>query len=298
MQAQAADGDIHLLAIGVCPPYRKHIPVDVCRRSIRHITKNVMGNLEIRQENIKVLLDEESTGRNFLQTLAAYKENLSGNDRLIVYMLLHGDAFHLWADHYRSNAVVSEVNQTFVQPDEDILVFWTRNEPTVPALALAQKDWLTATEVADALDAVDAEVALLLDSCSSGLFFRKMADRALKVDNLDFIMTSAGPQQGANFDAGFQMSLFARELGDAISLPDVRNFGQAVEHARMTTVLHATAQCTDLLMTPEEFKVTYPALPVPAERTSDGQVSPALWSCVQVPTFVDLSGKVSDLTIK
>ncbi len=297
-KAQQAEGEIHMLAVGVCPPYRKHIPVDVCRHSVKHMTKNVLGNLNIKEDNIKVLLDADSTGNNFLQTLSDYKETLTKNDQLIVYLLLHGDAFHVWSEYYRPTGIVAEVSQTFVPPNEDILVFWTREEPSVPALALAQKDWLTAADVAEALDAVDAEVALILDSCSSGLFFQKLAEKALKVDNIDFVLTSSGPQQVSNFDPAVQISLFARELGNAISLPYVRNLGQAVEHARMTTVLHATAQCTDLLVTPEVFKVMFPALPVPTVRTSDGKVTPALWSCVQVPNVVDLTGKVSGLTIE
>lgn len=295
--ASAEEGALHLLAVGVCPPYRKHIPVEVCRNSVNTIAKNVKENLKIEPDNIKVLLDEQTTGKNFLATLDNYKKTLKANDRLIVYMLLHGDAFHLWADSYDHAGVVGQVNETFVPPNEDILVFWTQEEPTVPALALAEKDWLTAAEVASELDAIEAQVALILDSCSSGLFFQRMADKALEVDNIDFMLTSAGAEQVSNFDTAVRISLFARELGDAINLPYVRNLGQAIEHARMTTVLHATAQCTDLLVKADQFKIMFPKLPIPSVQTADGKVTPALWSCAQVPSVVDLKGKVSALQI-
>lgn len=291
------EGELHFLAVGVCPPYRKLIPVEVCRKSVDRVVTNIKENLSIDPDNITILLDEKSTGPNFLATMEDYRKKLSSNDRLMVYLLLHGDAFDLWQSYYKPTGAVEQINRGFVRPEEDIMVFWTRNEPSVPALALAEKHWLTASEIAQALDSLDAQVGLILDSCSSGLYFQRLTDRALGADNIDFVLTSAGTEQFSNFDPDVHISLFAREFGAAIDLPYVRTLGQAIEHARMTTVLHAAAQCTDFLIDGDAFRLLFPHLPVPNVQTSDGKVTPAQWACVQVPNVVDLSGKVSALQI-
>ncbi|MBC6416933.1 MAG: hypothetical protein GDA47_03870, partial [Rhodospirillales bacterium] len=133
ISGREAAGDVHLLAVAVCPPYRTSIPVEVCRKSARAITENLDGRMGIESQNIKTLLDEDSTAGNFLVTLEHYAERLQPNDRLIVYLLLHGDPFHLWANYYQPQGIVAELNKSFLDPQEDILVFWTEQEPTIPA---------------------------------------------------------------------------------------------------------------------------------------------------------------------
>jgi hypothetical protein len=299
-RASAQTGEspgLHLLIVSVCPPYRKAIPVEVCRNSAKKISDSFAKNLGFDPQNIHVLVDEASTGAGFLNTLENLKQTVSANDRIIVYLQLHGDAFHLWANYYRPTPAIQAANQAFIKPDEDILVFWTAQEPSIPAIAIAQKDWLTADEVVDALDSIEANVSLILDSCSSGLFFAALTREALASESVDYILTSAGAEQVSNFDDATTVSIFARELSESIDLPTVRSFGEAVEHARLTTVLSATAKCSKIIIKPDDFELIFPHLSLPSERTFDGKVVPPLWYCAQVPSVVDLSGQTSALTV-
>jgi len=293
ISGREAAGDVHLLAVAVCPPYRSSIPVEVCRNSARAITENLDGRMGIESQNIETLVDEDSTAGNFLATLEHYAERLQPNDRLIVYLLLHGDPFHLWANYYQPQGIVAELNKSFLDPQEDILVFWTEREPTVPALAIAQQQWLTASKVSAALGAIDADVALMLDSCSSSLFFQTLTRAIMAGGHIDYILTTAGSQQTAGMDQANTITLFAREFGNSIDLPYVTNFGQAVDRARMTTAMHAMAGCADAVLDADSFRQLYPQIPVPSVRTHKGEVAVPLWSCAQVPSVVDLSGKLS-----
>ena len=300
-QSASARGDgvevLHLVAVGVCPPYRKKIPVAVCRESAKLVSDGLSKRLNIAKENVFTLFDEASTAQNVLKTLAEVNAKADADDRVIVYLQLHGDAFHLWSDYYRPSAAIVSASRTIVSPSEDILVFWTREEPTIPAIALAQSDWMTAQAMADALDGFDAKVSLLLDSCSSGLFFRSLANASFQSDNIDFVATSSGADQSSLFDEALTVTLFAREISDSIDLPTIRTFGEALDQARITTALAATAQCMKMDIHPQDYHYLYPNLPVPSEIGADGKVNLPMWSCAQVPNVVDLTGETSALPI-
>lgn len=92
--------------------------------------------------------------------------------------------------------------------------------------------------------------------------------------------------------------MFARELSESIDLPSVHTFGEAVERARITTVLNATAKCSKTIIEPDEFRLIFPHLAVPAERTPGGQVALPLWFCAQVPSVIDLSGETSAIAVR
>lgn len=295
--AQASNGTeagkTYLLAIGVCPPYRKTIPVEVCRNAVKAIVDNVPHALGIAKENVISLTDEQSTGRNVLATLDKLSRKVTENDRLILYIILHGDAFYQWADSYRPSDVVKSINEAYFEPTEDIMVFWTQDEPTVPALALAQKDWMTVADFGAALDKIPGRVALILDSCSSGLFFSSFHEHAKGEPKIDYILTSSGPEQASNFDEAISIPLFASQLRDSLNMPTNDTFGEAVEQARMTTVLHATGLCMLQTFPADAYPLLFPTHPTPSARTHDGEVTPPLWYCAQVPTVVDYSGEMS-----
>lgn len=293
-QASAgAEGKTHLLAIGVCPPYREHIPVEVCSNGVKAIVDEMPHALGIAEENVTSLTDEQTTGRNVLATIDKLSEEVADNDRLILYLILHGDAFYQWAESYRPDDVVRSINEAYFEPTQDIMVFWTKDEPSVPALALAQKDWMTVAEFGAALEKIPGKIALILDSCSSGLFFSSFHEHAKGEPKIDFVLTSAGAEQASNFDEGITIPLFASQLRDSLNMPTIRTFGEAVAHARMATVLHATGLCSLQTVPADAYPQLFPTLPPPSARTHDGLVVPPLWYCAQVPTVVDYSGEMS-----
>jgi hypothetical protein len=297
LSAATGAGKTYLLAVGICPPYRSDIPTEACDAGVDQIAQNLGDAFDIAPENIVRLTGAKATGTSFLSTLSTLGERLKEDDRLILYLIAHGDTFGQWAGYYGGGTAVAEISQSFFRPDDYVLVFWTQDEPTVPALALAQKDWLTVDEIVEAVEALPARVALILDSCSSGRTFTGFHLGTREFEQIDFVLASAGSEQISNLSPAKTMPLFTEELVNAIDLPSVDTFGEAVAHAQMTTVLRATALCSALTLTPATFAQVFPGVRVPVEATHDGLVSPPLWLCSQVPSVADFSGEMSDMPL-
>jgi SpoU rRNA methylase family enzyme len=189
------------------------------------------------------------------------------------------------------------INRRLHDREEYVLVFWTKEEPTVPALSLAQKEWLTVDEVVDAIDALPAKVALILESCSSGKMFTGFHLNAQHSERIDYVLVSAGAEQISNLNDAKTIPIFTASLTNALDLPMVDTFGEAVSHARMITTLRAAARCATMIMPQKVFSLIFPGKTVPNEITHDGMVSPPLWMCAQVPSVADFSGDMSGKTI-
>jgi hypothetical protein len=285
-------GKTHLLAVGICPPYRHDIPVEVCRNAVKAVVKEVGEALTIPKDNVVALVDEQATGPGFLAALADLGKRLTADDRLVLYLNAHGDSFGLWADYYGAPGPIAAVNAQYDREDY-VLVFWTKEDPAVPALSLMQKEWLTVEEVVDAIEALPAKVALILESCSSGKTFAGFHIAARDSERIDYMLLSAGPEQISNLNSGLTIPLFTEAFTQALDLPMVDTFGEAVGHARMTTVLHATALCATMTVPQKSFSLIFPGMKVPNVTTHGGDVSPPLWMCAQVPSVADFTGVMS-----
>ena len=295
--AETPAGKTYLLAVGICPPYRHDIEVVVCKNAVDAVVKEFGEALGIAKEDIIALVDEQATGPGFLAALADLGKRLTSADRLVLYLNAHGDNFGLWADYYAASGPIGEINQRFHDREDYVLVFWTKEEPAVPALALAQKEWLTVDEVVDAIEALPAKVALILESCSSGRTFAGFHLNAQDSERIDFVLVSAGAEQVSNLNSAKTIPLFTETLTNALDLPMVDTLGEAVSHARMATVLQATALCATMTIPQKIFTLVFPGMPVPNEVTHDGMVSPPLWMCAQVPSVADFSGEMSLRTL-
>jgi len=295
-------GTTYLLAIGVCPPYRVHIPEEICQNAVKAISDKFPDALGIDAGNVISMTNAEATGPKVLEQLSKLSQTLGASDRLIVYVILHGDAFILWANYYQSKipardkaakAAVAAINENHSAKGDDVLVFWTESEPTVPALALAEKDWLSVAEFVSALDEISGNVAFIIDSCSSNRYFSSLHNEMKVRSKIDFVLASAGSEQISNFNEAKTMPLFTSQLLDALNLPTVGTFGQAIAYSRVTTVLHAAAQCSMMTIPAKNYRAAFPTLDVPAQKTHDDQVSPPLWYCAQVPVSVDYTGDMT-----
>jgi len=291
--AEAKVGKTYLLAIGICPPYRHDIPVVVCKNAVDAVVKELGEALGIAKNDTVALVDEKSTGPGFLAAIADLGKRLTADDRLVFYLIAHGDSFGLWSDYYGAPGPIAQINQRFYDRDEYVLVFWTKEDPTVPALSLARKEWLTVDEVVDAVAALPAKVALILESCSSGRIFAGFHLNAKQSERIDYVLVSAGGEQISNLNDGKTIPLFTESLTYALDLPLVQTLGDAVSHARMITTLRATARCATMTMPQKVFSLIFPGQTVPNEITHDGMVSPPLWMCAQVPSVADFSGDMS-----
>jgi hypothetical protein len=295
-RAAEGDGEVHLLAIGICPPYRRGISVEVCSNTVEELAVAAKGAGLVTAERTTLLTDEEATGPNVLATLSALSERLDRDDRLLLYVVAHGGTFGDWAAAYENDRLdLSRVTAGIVDPEDYVMAFWTREEPRVPALAIAERAWLTASTFLENIAQVPARVSLVLDSCDSGHafeFFKREHDEAGRID---FLATSSMSVQLSNIDG--EHSLFGGELARAIGHPRARSLGEAFAHAATATVLKASAMCGSLRVHVDQWPRLFPDRPPPAARNADGFVSVPRWACTQVPTIVDTTGETSALPL-
>ncbi len=287
-------GQVYLLAVGICPPYRTDIPVSVCSNGVKAVADSFGEALDIDTANIVTLHDEQATARNFLRVLADLGERLTSRDRLILYLNGHGDSFSQWARYYGQGGVIAEINDRYTDPNADLVVFWTKEQPTVPALALANEDWLTVADIVDAIVELPGRVALILESCSSGRVFDSFHRHARQAERIDYIVASSGSEQLSNINSGQTMPLFTEQLTGALDMPMVRDFGAAVELARIMTVQMAVAICATQTVPKDMFTGMYPGLTVPSAVDQEGSVLMPLWACGQVPSVADLTGNMTN----
>ena len=140
-------------------------------------------------------------------------------------------------------------------------------------------------------------MSLILKSCSSGRTFAGFHLNTQDSERIDYVLVSAGAEQIANLDSAKTIPLFTEALTDALDLPMVDTFGEAVSQARMSTVLQATALCSTMTIPQKTFELVFPGMTVPNAVTHDGMVSPPLWMCSQVPSVADFSGEMSGRTL-
>ena len=281
----------HLLAVGVVR-LRQDFPSAVCKTAVDAVVANFSDALGIGKTDIVALTDKDATGAGFLAALADLRTRLTAADRLIVYNA-HGDTFGLWSGYYGASGAIGEINARFYDPDEYILVFWTKDEPTVPALALAQKDWLTVEEVVDAIDALPAKVALILNSWFERPRLQQHASRCegVPVDRLRACL--GGLRADLQHQPRAHHAALHRAAGQRSQSADGQRVRPGGRACAQTTVLQAAALCSTMIIPVATFAQMFPGVPVPAEATHDKMVSPPMWLCVQVPSVADFSGKMS-----
>lgn len=289
--------EVHLLAIGICPPYRQAIPVELCTDTVEGLAAAARRSGLVTAERTTLLVEDDASGPNVLDTLASLSERLDDNDRLILYVVAHGGTFGAWAAAYENNRLdLSRVRARLVDPKDYVMAFWTREEPRVPELAIAENAWLTARTFLHAVAQVPARVSLVLDSCDSGHVFEFFKREHDDIGEIDFLATSSTSLQLSNTDGG--RSLFGGELAKALGHPQARTFGEAFAHAATATVLKASAMCASLRIHTDQWPRLFPNRPAPAARNADGFVSVPRWACTQIPTIVDATGETSALLLE
>ena len=193
----------HLMAIGICPPW-KSVDTGACDRSVGAMTTALTARLGIQQSNVTSLVNAAATNAG-LQAAFAELGALGPNDRLIIYANLHSGAIDPAAE---------------AGPDNDVFVLWTQDRPAAVPFAIAEGDWIMASDFAGWVHALAAgEVILILDACESGavspLFIH--AHPQNDEDRPEAVIVSASADQFANFTADQSIALFTQQLAQTIA---------------------------------------------------------------------------------
>ena len=218
----------HLVAIGICPPW-KPVDTQACRRSVDAIEAALVERLGIDDRNVTTLVNAAATTEG-LKAVFAGLSGLGADDRLIIYANMHAGALDPTAQ---------------VGPDNDLFVLWTKEKPAAVRFAVAEGDWIMASDFAGWVHALAAgEVIFILDACESGavtpLFIE--AHPLNDATRAEAVIVSAAASQFANFAADRSIALYSQQLAQSIAVGR-GTFQQAADLAASQTHTAAIAIC-------------------------------------------------------
>ena len=191
------------MAIGICPPWKPQDP-EACRRSVDAVEAALSARLGIADKNVTTLLNAAATTEG-LKAAFAGLSGLGPNDRLIIFANLHAGGLDPTAQ---------------VGPDNDVFVLWTRDKPAALQFAVAEGDWIMASDFAAWVHALPVgEVILILDACESGAVTPLFIDAHPSDDGSrpEAVIVSASADQFANFASDKSVALYSQQLAQTLA---------------------------------------------------------------------------------
>ena len=240
--AAASDRRTHLLAVGICPPWKTGGQTSpACANNVAAIKKAIGPALGVNDADAHTLLDAEATYSGLDGALDRIATRAGPSDRVVLYFSVHGGALHQVAD-YRSELQHSGTFEPI--HDTGVLMLWTLEQPFTTVSALEAKQWISGSDLARMIDRIEAaKLIILLDSCNAAIEFDAFAslDTATEKQRRA-IVASARSWQFANFDRSGSMALFTSNLAPAISAA-ASSFAEAIEAAADKTRADAKTLC-------------------------------------------------------
>lgn len=218
----------HLMAIGICPPWKQQ-DAEACSRSVGVMETALAARLGIENENVTTLVNAAATTAG-LKAAFADLSGLGSNDRLIIYANLHAGALDPTAE---------------AGPDNDVFVLWTKKKPVAVPFAIAEGEWIMASDFAGWVHALAAgEVIFILDACESGAVLPLFIEAHPQNNAIrpEAVIVSAAADQFANFTADQSVALYSQQLAQTIA-GGRGTFQQAAELAASLTHTAAITIC-------------------------------------------------------
>lgn len=210
----------HLLAIGICPPWETGGVVSpACANNVNAMAVAAQASLGVDKSDTTQLLNENADYRGMDRAFSRLAADADKNDRVIVYLNMHGGALHELADQ-RAEAASKGGFAPFHEPG--ILVLWTDEEPFTVLSALAQKQWIEGSDLARMINRIPSrELILILDSCGAAIeiaAFGKTGAVDAPQQQRRAVIASAKSWQLANFgpsgNTALFTTIFASKLAD------------------------------------------------------------------------------------
>ncbi len=143
---------IYVLALGSCPPWLPKIRV--CRHDVLQFAEAARDLTGVPANQITTLIDEEATTTAVRAAFAKLRDLMPQGSTIIVYYVGHGMLLP------RSGKTEGESDETFL--------LWSASFPFAALYAVHAGIWMRDSELAQLIDALPAESALLvLDTCDA-----------------------------------------------------------------------------------------------------------------------------------
>lgn len=278
----AAQAESHLIAVAACPnwkggatPEQSEKMIAMCSADANNLASALQEKAGVKAENTHLLLQQDATPQMLDEKMQALAGQVGSDDLVYFYFALHGGVI----DHtYKGYPVTDEV-----------LAFYTEDQPADYSAAVAQGIWLGARDLRDRVSDfarnTDTDVIVLMEACHAGVSysdFRHNPELHLDDDGKLAVIFSAREEEISHFNEDFSGGRFTtdfsqalRDAGDNDDMLDV--FFRSTKTTFETTLNYCNAYDEDvrkkLLGNPTEF---YEA-------------------CTQEPTFYDPHGLLTNI---
>lgn len=214
-----------------------------CSNNVKAVVTAAQQYLGVREADTVRLLNEEATYEGLDRVFSQLADSVNQDNRVIVYLNLHGGAIHDLAD-MRRDARDKGGFVPFHEPG--LLVLWTVEEPFTVLSALAQKQWIKGPDLARMIDRIPSrELIIILDSCGAAIEFDAFADTGAgnaPANQRRAIIASAKSWQLANFDRSGDMALFTKIFASTLA-PDHTSMRKVFDIAAARTHSEARSLC-------------------------------------------------------
>lgn len=285
---------MHLIAISACPPYNEFIPVESCRTTVENLSKAMAGAFDVAPENTLLLTDEDAAGANVLKALSNHAERIGPQDTVVFYVNGHGATYSDWTEAWISEPEMRNMISGLHPSNKYMLQFWTQARGTVPGLAVANDTLMPVTRLLDAFGDIPGKMALIVDSCSSGLVLSNPHLLARNYPFLDHISVSSGPYQGSNLTLDLSSSLFSDALSEALQKADDNTFAEIIQVAKEDTSRRVVGICAEIKITRNIFLDLFPEESLEHADLFKPEVNLPDWYCHQTPQSHSFGGTLAE----
>lgn len=223
--------DIYILAIGSCPPWQSI--KNVCRNDVNLFVSTAVNIMDIPIENIKTIIDSESTYDGVVDGFDWLKEKSTSDSAVIVYYNGHGALLPNNTSGRKNNK-------------DEVFILWSEKFPFAGLYAVMANIWMTDKEFSSLLGMVPGRAKVVIaDTCHAG---ESDQDLSTKGKHIDYglkdsaLLAAAEAGELAYVDRDF--GLFTLELTEAMY--DSANLKNAFLKARQNTLIQSKYICREI----------------------------------------------------
>ena len=278
-----ASAEMHLLAIGSCPPWKQlateedtQAMMQVCEKDVTAITSALTERFGLSADNTTTLLQETATVDNLYRSFEALAQNLDTDDTLVVYQIAHGSVL---AYAYKGYPASGEV-----------FGYYSEEQPSI-ATAVEDGYWLAARDLRDAIydlgARTGADIVAIIESCHASAANGELVHNPkldLDGDSRISFLFSSGAGEQAHFTNNFGGGLFTARFTEALSKASSGDtLDEVFSVARRETHRDTLAACQGL---PDSVSVQLRA-----------NSSAYFNTCIQEPEYFDPSGLMLNVAV-
>ncbi len=214
--SSASEDDTFVFAVSACPPWKTKLLEDhakniayACQNNVEVFTTAIKEALDVPPENIFIHVDEQATYSRVEKGLKELADKVPENARVIMLFSFHGN--------------LTDITDTEESGQKDeVLVLWTEEKPFTILSAITLKQWITARDLRQMIDAVRAEeIIIAVDACHSGQAvpdILKKHGRDSDWQGREAVMASSRGDQFSYFTVDGSYGVFTLSLTDSIRM--------------------------------------------------------------------------------